>query len=349
MDFDLSQDQKDIKRTAHDLLASRSAFPKVREAAESRTYDAALTAELAELGWPGIAVSEDHGGQGLGVVELAILLEELGYAMTASPLLGSAGAALIIEQGASDAQKAAWLAKLASGEATGGFGAPGLVLDGDRADVIVLVDPDGGARLVAAGDADVEVIEAIDPTRGYAKVSADGEALSGDVSAGLDRAMIAVSAELTGIAQRSLDMTLEYARGRLPGRRPPVCADAAAHRERAVGDVLRGVDRRRGARPPGGGRGTGEGRRVGGRPRGHGVGHPGPRRHRLHVGGRRALALQAGADGRVRARRRGHAPRQARAPRRRPAGAHRGLTALRRFFGGAQETTWAPPQPSGRR
>lgn len=230
MDFDLSQDQKDIKRTAHDLLASRSAFPKVREAAESRTYDGALTAELAELGWPGIAVSEDHGGQGLGVVELAILLEELGYAMTASPLLGSAGAALVIEQGGSDAQRAAWLGRLASGEATGGFGAPGLVLDGDRADVIVLVDADGGARLVAASDADVEVVEAIDPTRGYAKVSAEGEALPGDVSAGLDRAMIAVSAELTGIAQRALDMTLEYVKDRKQFDTPVGAFQAVGHR-----------------------------------------------------------------------------------------------------------------------
>ena len=48
-----------------------------REAAEAREYGDALWGELAELGWPGIAVAEEHGGQGLGAVELAVLLEEL--------------------------------------------------------------------------------------------------------------------------------------------------------------------------------------------------------------------------------------------------------------------------------
>ena len=80
MDFDLTEDQKEIKRVAHELLAARSPWAKVRAAAEAGTYDAALSSELVELGWPGIAVSEDHGGQGLGTIELAVLAEELGYA-----------------------------------------------------------------------------------------------------------------------------------------------------------------------------------------------------------------------------------------------------------------------------
>ena len=56
MDFDLSDEQKEIKRVAHELLGSRSPFSKVREAAEARAYDPGLWAELVELGWPGIAV-----------------------------------------------------------------------------------------------------------------------------------------------------------------------------------------------------------------------------------------------------------------------------------------------------
>jgi alkylation response protein AidB-like acyl-CoA dehydrogenase len=73
MDFDLSPDQKDIKAVARELLAARSPWAKVREAAEQQHYDAALWAELVELGWPGIAVAERHGGQGPGAVELAVL------------------------------------------------------------------------------------------------------------------------------------------------------------------------------------------------------------------------------------------------------------------------------------
>ncbi|MDQ3740695.1 MAG: acyl-CoA dehydrogenase family protein, partial [Actinomycetota bacterium] len=74
MRFTLSEDQQEIKRTARDLLAARSTWEKVRTHAEAGRYDDALTGELAELGWPGIAVAEEHGGQGLGIVELAVLL-----------------------------------------------------------------------------------------------------------------------------------------------------------------------------------------------------------------------------------------------------------------------------------
>ena len=84
MNFDFTDDQHEIKRTARDLLTKRSTWEKVREAGEGARYDDELWRELAELGWPGIAIAEDHGGQGMGVVELVILLEELGYACAAT-------------------------------------------------------------------------------------------------------------------------------------------------------------------------------------------------------------------------------------------------------------------------
>ena len=70
MNFDLSDDQQQIKRTAHELLASRMPMERVRAAAEEGRDDTDLFRELVELGWPGIAVAEEHGGQGLGIVEL---------------------------------------------------------------------------------------------------------------------------------------------------------------------------------------------------------------------------------------------------------------------------------------
>src|SRR6476661_10586492 len=106
MDFDLTQDQQEIKGVARELLTARSPWAKVREASESQTYDGALWSELVELGWPGIAVAEEHGGQGLGAVELAVLLEELGHACAASPFLSTAGAAAVIQACGSDAQRA---------------------------------------------------------------------------------------------------------------------------------------------------------------------------------------------------------------------------------------------------
>src|SRR3954471_14962260 len=122
MRFTLSDDQQEIKRTAHDLLSNRSTMAKVREAAEAGAYDDALARELAELGWPGIAVSEEHGGQGLGVVELSVLLEELCHESAPVPCLGSALAALAIEHAGSAEQQQRWLPGLASGELRGALG-----------------------------------------------------------------------------------------------------------------------------------------------------------------------------------------------------------------------------------
>src|SRR5215218_2219795 len=138
MNFDFSDDQRTIKATARELLASRSPFERVRAAVEAGRYDDDLWRELCELGWPGIAVAEEHGGQGLGAVELAVLLEELGYAVAATPLLGSVLAALAIEHAGGDEQRARWLPGLASGEVTGAFGGPALAAGAPGADVIVV-------------------------------------------------------------------------------------------------------------------------------------------------------------------------------------------------------------------
>jgi alkylation response protein AidB-like acyl-CoA dehydrogenase len=212
MRFTLSDDQQEIKRTAHDLLAIRSTMAKVREAAESGSYDDALARELGELGWPGIAISEDHGGQGLAIVELAVLLEELGYACSPVPLLGSALAALAIEHAGSAEQQERWLPGLASGELRGALGAAdGLIPDAPGADVVVVVDAAAGTAHVADG---VEEVESVDPTRRHGRATAGGEALDGDVAAAVDRCLIAVSAELVGVCQRALDMTVEYVKER---------------------------------------------------------------------------------------------------------------------------------------
>jgi alkylation response protein AidB-like acyl-CoA dehydrogenase len=235
MNFDLNDEQQEIKRTAHEFLAARFKPEKVRELAGADSYDDALWKEISELGWPGIAVSEEDGGQGLGMVELAVLLEESGYACAPSPLLGTAGAALVISAAGSDEQRSEWLPKLASGEATGAFGGfadgqSGIFCDLPRADVVVTFDGEG-ALLAPASEVDAEPFKAIDSTRSYGLVSeAAGERLPGDVDAGRDRLAVAIAAELTGIAQRTLEMATEYARERQQFGRPIGAYQGVSHR-----------------------------------------------------------------------------------------------------------------------
>jgi alkylation response protein AidB-like acyl-CoA dehydrogenase len=93
MDFGLSDDQREIQRTARELLSERARPERVREHAEAGSTDETLWGELSELGWPGIAIAEEHGGQGLGQIELSILCEELGRSLAPVPFLPSAMAA----------------------------------------------------------------------------------------------------------------------------------------------------------------------------------------------------------------------------------------------------------------
>jgi len=234
MNFDFSDDQHDIKRTARDLLTKRSTWERVRAAAEGGRYDEELWAELCGLGWPGIAIDEAHGGQGLGTVELVILLEELGYASAVTPFLGSALAGLAIQAAGSDAQRERWLPGLASGELRGALGmardgAGELVPDAVGADVVVLVEG-GTLTLVPAADASIEAIESIDQTRRYGSVSGAGEALAGDAAAAIDRAAVAVSAELVGICQRALEMGVAYVKDRKQFDTPVGAYQAVSHR-----------------------------------------------------------------------------------------------------------------------
>ena len=117
MRFDFTDEQQAIKRTAKDFLAYRFKTERVRELAEAGTYDDALWTEICELGWPGIAIAEEYGGQGLGIVELVDPLR--GARLRAArplPFLSNAAAGLALEPAGSDEQKARWLPGIASGE-----------------------------------------------------------------------------------------------------------------------------------------------------------------------------------------------------------------------------------------
>ncbi len=242
MNFDFSDDQQAIKRTAKDLLADRFKPEKVRELAEAGSYEDSHWSELSELGWPGIFIGEEHGGQGLGSVELSVLLEELGYSLAPVPFLSNATAGLALQHGASEELQSKWLPGIASGEARGTVGivrgseAP-MVPDADSAEVIVLLREGGSGTVHEASACEIAPIESIDATRRFARVSpnGDGEALD-DFGPGWDRMCAAVSAELVGVCQRTMEMTVEYARDRKQFDRPIGAYQAVSHQ---CADMLR--------------------------------------------------------------------------------------------------------------
>jgi alkylation response protein AidB-like acyl-CoA dehydrogenase len=235
MEFDFNDEQREIRSTAREFLADRFKPEKVRELAEADDpYDDALWGEICELGWPGIAISEEYGGQGLGVVELVILQQELGYALAPSPMVSNAYAGALIEAAGSDDQRARWLPGIASGEARG---AAELTRDPDpivgaAGGSVVLVLADGaGAMLVETGDATLERLDLIDSTRVYSRVIADtGEPLPGEIDNAVRAGSVALAAELVGVAQRALDMAVAYAKEREQFGRPIGAYQAVSHR-----------------------------------------------------------------------------------------------------------------------
>jgi alkylation response protein AidB-like acyl-CoA dehydrogenase len=235
VEFDFNDEQREIKSTAREFIADRFKPEKVRELAESDDpYDEASWTEMCELGWSGIAISEEFGGQGLGVIELVILQEQLGYACAPSPMISNAFAGAVIEAAGSDEQKRRWLPGIASGE---GRGAAELTNDdgpivgaAQGAAILVLAEGDG-ARLVEPADAELERLDLIDPTRAYFRVSADGgESLPGEVAGAVGTGQVALAAELVGVAQRALDIGVEYAKEREQFGRPIGAYQAVSHR-----------------------------------------------------------------------------------------------------------------------
>jgi len=270
MYFDLTDEQQAIKSTAHDFLAARYKSERIRELAESEHgFEQSDWEEMAELGWPGLALPEEWGGQGLGIVDLAVLFEEMGYALAPSPLLSNTIAGLALSLCGSDEQRERFLRPLAAGELRGtpalwDAGTPGaigefamearadgdgIVLDGEKvlvmdaaaADFFLVATSDGRRHLVERDAAGVTVTPStsIDQTRRLYAVRFEGvqvpaadtlPAEGPDYLQVFDRVCVALAAESTGVAQRTLEMAVEYAKDRQQFGRPIGSYQAVSHR-----------------------------------------------------------------------------------------------------------------------
>src|SRR5262245_30176823 len=117
MNFDFSDEQKLLQRTAREYLAEHSPLAACRAALEGKpSHGPELWRGAAELGWLGAAIPESYGGAGFGPLELALLAAEVGRALAPIPFGSSvylATEALLLA--GSDAQKTQYLPKLASG------------------------------------------------------------------------------------------------------------------------------------------------------------------------------------------------------------------------------------------
>jgi len=121
MDFGFSEEQDLLRGQARDFLDKQCPPAVVRRLmASERGYDDAMYRRMAELGWTAIPFPERHGGLGLGMVDLTVVLEEMGRHVTPAPLQSAVGlAGMVLLHGGSEEQRQRWLPSICDGSAVG--------------------------------------------------------------------------------------------------------------------------------------------------------------------------------------------------------------------------------------
>ena len=174
MEFAFTQEQEELRREARAFLEANPEAP---------------LAELRELGWLGVSVPEERGGGGLSFVDEAILFEEAGRALYAGPFLTTA----VVLPALPEVDDNAWSVEI-----------DGLVPDLDAADRVLRED-------MTAVAADGETLPTVDETRPLGRLSGNGgDSVDGDFEPVRLRLLAALSAEAVGIAQKALELGVEY-------------------------------------------------------------------------------------------------------------------------------------------
>ena len=255
MDFELSPDQVALQEAARTLLDDRSGHDQVRShLASGRPYDEELWQALSDQGWLGIAVPEADGGVGLGWVEAAILLEQVGRHTAPVPFLPSLLALTALS--AAERPLTEWVAGLVSGERIGCVGwskqADAVIAErsGDSWTVSGRIGPVEGAAVAdiavvvtAAGVLAVDLRAvgrpaaepAMDGTRVLSWLRFDGAPASyvggADLAVDIvDRGAVGASAEMLGGSDRVLEMAVQYAKDRVQFDQPIGSFQAIKHR-----------------------------------------------------------------------------------------------------------------------
>jgi alkylation response protein AidB-like acyl-CoA dehydrogenase len=277
MNFGFSEEQEFLRTTAREFLAKESPMTAVRELMDdARGYKPEIWAKMAELGWTGLLLPEEYGGAALTLIDLIVVAEELGRALTPSPFFATLQGSLAVLHGGTDTQKKEILPSVAAGRKILSFaiteeagsesadeiatkaskdgaawklaGTKLFVPDAQNADAIVVAARSGGAGEAGislflveknAPGLTITPLKSMDQTRRIAEVRFDGTPaqLLGRENGGWAiwktvraNALVYLSAEALGGAQKVLDDSVKYAKERVQFGKPIGVNQAIKHK-----------------------------------------------------------------------------------------------------------------------
>jgi alkylation response protein AidB-like acyl-CoA dehydrogenase len=265
MDFEFSDEQEALRTTVRRFLAEQAPIqPYVRDLyGDARATTDAVWKGLADLGVTGLLIPEQHGGAGMGMVDMGVVLEELGRAVHPGPFLSSAVAAtslltltsagwdllpsiadgsLIAAVALTEGDGRDWRVVDTRFDGTSLNGTKTFVADASAADVLLVTartDDGLGVFAIEAGAAGLEVepTPTVDGTRSWARVTltnaparpvSEGDATLA-VAEAVDRVLVGLATDGVGAAQAALDLALAYAKERVQFDRPIGSFQAIQH------------------------------------------------------------------------------------------------------------------------
>ncbi|MGH9187233.1 MAG: acyl-CoA dehydrogenase family protein [Acidimicrobiales bacterium] len=246
MQLDFTSEQDELRASVRAVLEKECPPAAVRGIVETGDFGPAdaLWRTLADLDWPALTVAEEYGGLGLGFVELAVVVEELGRVIAPGPFLATLTQFLpVVREAATPEQAGVWLKAIAGGEVTGTLAragararpeGDGLVLTGQAAYVVEAGGVDEYAvtgrlgdevvvAVISAGDVTIEPIVPFDRSRRIGTVRVDEVRVPADrvlrhadeaLARALEEATVAQAVDMVGACQTIFDTTLEYAKAR---------------------------------------------------------------------------------------------------------------------------------------
>ncbi|MEO6319253.1 MAG: acyl-CoA dehydrogenase family protein [Polaromonas sp.] len=256
MDFTFNEDQQALRDSVSRFLMVEAAPEKLREVWQTDAgRSPEMRAKIAEQGLTALSVPEAHGGLGMSDVDWTLMNQELGYFGISDSLADTAYLAtgLLTALPEAHALRDTWLPRIADGSARIALGHPvnPWVADAHMADLLLLAHPaDGGTEWHALAPEQVQVTPcaSIDASRRLATVAwtpsdtsriveaPAGQRLADDL---LDRGALNVSGQLLGLAQRMLDLTVDYAAQRKQFGKPIGSFQAVKHQ---LADVVTKIE-----------------------------------------------------------------------------------------------------------